>query len=68
MRLYFAKHSRAYVEEMNRAYNYLENYVDVRNIVSIRWLKWCGFQMEEPEIHGVAQIPFIRFHRGERNV
>ena len=39
----------------------LENWVDARNEVSIRWLKWCGFTLHEPEPFGVDGLPFHRF-------
>jgi hypothetical protein len=39
----------------------LENHVDVRNRVSIVWLKRLGFRFEEPKPYGVAGLPFMRF-------
>lgn len=39
------------------------NIVDARNTIHIRWLKAMGFQFGEPIIAGVAQIPFLPFHR-----
>lgn len=42
-----ARHSRYYVEEMQRRFDFLSNYVHKDNLVSQRWLKWCGFEIDE---------------------
>lgn len=57
----FLRQSRDYVQEMLTVCPYLENYVDVRNTLSIVWLKWCGFKMEEAEAYGAEGKSFIRF-------
>lgn len=58
---YFLKESRKYVEAMNYSYKVLENYVDKDNELSVRWLKWLGFDLkEEIEVHGHT---FIRFEK-----
>ena len=61
----FLKRNKPWVELMLRKYGTLENYVDVRNRVAIRWLGWLGFEFDEPEPYGVMRKPFMRFHRGE---
>lgn len=60
-RLPFAKHSRYYVREMARAMGDLTNYVDVRNVASIAWLKWLGAEFDEPAPHGAEGKDFQRF-------
>lgn len=50
------------VNEMKRHFNHLENYVYVENKRSVRWLKWLGFEFDEPEPHGKYQQPFMRFY------
>ena len=40
----------------------LENWVDARNEVSIRWLEWSGFKMGEPTPYGVSGKLFRHFH------
>lgn len=52
----FAKYAPKIVELMLEDYEYLENYVHMKNRVSVRWLKRLGFKMDEP----------IRFPSGER--
>jgi hypothetical protein len=39
----FLRQSRAYVERMQAGFSRLENHVHAQNVLSIRWLKWCGF-------------------------
>lgn len=41
---------------------YLLNFVDARNTVTIRWLRWLGFTLDsEPVAHGVHGELFHRF-------
>lgn len=39
----------------------LENWVDARHTVSVRWLQWLGFAVYEPEPFGPFKLPFHRF-------
>lgn len=57
----FLKECRRFIQIMLKEYSLLENYVDARNTVSIRWLKWCGATIEEAHLYGVEQLPFHRF-------
>lgn len=58
----FVKCSRGYVDLMASAMPVLENWIDARNTLSIRWLKWCGFTMaEKPEPFGYQKLPFFKF-------
>lgn len=60
----FVVGGRRYVEEQLAKYDYLENYVDQRNVISIRWLKAIGFEFDSPKPYGVAKLPFYRFFAG----
>ncbi len=41
---------------------HLQNYVDARNEISIRWLKWLGFRFDpKPVPYGIWGLPFLRF-------
>ena len=42
----FVQHSKFYVDEMQRRFDFLSNYVHCKNVVSQRWLKWCGFEID----------------------
>lgn len=57
----FMRYSKQIFDLVKRDYNYLCNYVDKRNIVAIRWLKWLGFTIQEPEPYGVNGELFCRF-------
>jgi hypothetical protein len=49
----FYRMSKAVIATMRQKYDCLMNWVDIRNTLSIRWLKWAGFTVEEPEPWGV---------------
>lgn len=55
------KVSRYYVGEMKKHFPQLINYIDARQLRSIRWLKWLGFKIEKPEPYGVSKLPFHKF-------
>ena len=60
----FVRNSRKYIQQFINEYGYLENYVDIRNSLSIKWLKWLGFKIDEPQTLGVEQRLFSRFSLG----
>jgi hypothetical protein len=60
----FLKNSRDVVEDMKYHCPKLVNHVHVENTVSIQWLKWLGFEFDEPEPFGVNGELFHRFHMG----
>lgn len=56
-----AKRTRRYFDELNSVYPILWNYIDARNTVSLRWLRWGGFKLlKDVEIGG---HPFHIFAR-----
>jgi hypothetical protein len=57
----FLKQSKACIDVMLDRHSFLENWVDQRNLTSIKWLKWCGFHVCEPAPFGVEQRMFCRF-------
>jgi Bacteriophage T7, probable scaffold protein Gp13 len=63
-RFYFARNSRIWVDCLQERYRVLWNWVDARNQVHIRWLKWCGFTVTGmDEKYGVEGRPFYEFKR-----
>ncbi len=60
----FLRFSKLYVEQFQSMYPLLFNYIDARNTVHIRWLKWLGFNFINlhPEF-GVGKLPFYEFVR-----
>lgn len=58
------KLSRQYVAAWREQHPLLVNFVDVRNVASIRYLKLVGFAFDEPAPFGPEGLPFHRFHLG----
>ena len=61
IRFSFLRESRKVVNLLNQKYKILWNYVDCRNDLHLRWLKWCGFSFLRKINHGVNQKPFYEF-------
>lgn len=59
--MHFLPASRRFIDEMMQRYDLLVNFVDERNTLSQKWLKWLGFTLEEPEPFGPFQVPFRKF-------
>lgn len=57
----FLRNSRKYVQTMLSEHSFLENWVDARNLTSIKWLRFCGFQLRDPVLYGREMRPFHRF-------
>ena len=55
-----AKYSRKIIQVMLNEYPFLENYVDVENTASIRWLQWLGFNISW-EATPIRGYPFYYF-------
>lgn len=56
----FLRHSREVVRGFLQDYRRLFNYVDDRNRISIRWIKWCGFE-KKGSSKGIWGDPFTLF-------
>ena len=64
----FLRDSKIWVDQLQERYMTLWNYVDARNVVHVRWLKWCGFVfLKRIENHGVEHRPFYEFERVRAN-
>lgn len=57
----FLRRSKPWLDDIRKDYRYLENFVDARNTLSIKWLKWLGFEMDEAEPYGIHGEPFHKF-------
>jgi hypothetical protein len=57
----FLRRNKAFIACMRAQFATLANHVDNRNTLSMRWLRWLGFEIEEPKPYGVLQLPFRRF-------
>ena len=61
IRFSFLRESRKVVNLLNHKYKILWNFVDCRNELHLRWLKWCGFKFLRKINYGVNQKPFYEF-------
>lgn len=67
-RMYWLRKSRKIVDYMATQYTRLENYVWAKNTESVKWLKWCGFVIDDPVEYGVERELFHKFWRINKNV
>lgn len=49
--------------EISRGFKIVENWCDARNKVTLRWLRWLGFTIEEAEPYGIFGMPFHHFYK-----
>ena len=58
------RQSKEWLDELHQEFDLLFNYVDARNEVHIKWLKWLGFSFINlhPEF-GVGKLPFYEIVR-----
>ena len=61
VRRQFLELSKSVLSYMLSLYPHLENWVDCRNRMAVRWLKWLGFTIYPAEAHGPQGMPFHRF-------
>jgi hypothetical protein len=47
MKKFFVKYSKMIIEEIKKGFKLLLNFVDKRYLKAVRWLRWCGFTIEE---------------------
>ena len=57
----FLKACKVIFPELKKHYQVMENYVDARNMDSIKWLEWLGFEVFDPVTFGLEKLPFHRF-------
>jgi len=58
----FLRGTRMWMEDQKYKWLSLENYVDARHTLAIRWLKWTGFDMDKPAPYGPDGMSFHKFH------
>lgn len=57
----FLRKSRQVLKIVSEQFPHMQNYVDARNVVAVRWLQWVGFLVYYPEPYGIDNLPFHRF-------
>ena len=60
--VHFYRMSKIFIKWMRARFDYLENWVDARNFLSLRWLEWAGFKIEEPGPWGAFGMKFCHFY------
>ena len=58
----FARESKKVLSAVMSQYSSLSNYVHADNILSIKWLKWMGFNIDIAQPTGINGEMFHRFH------
>ena len=54
--------SKRHVDLMHDRYPVLTNFIDVRNVTSLRWLGRLGFEpVRFHPFHGVGRLPFLKY-------
>jgi hypothetical protein len=61
IKIAFLKKCKEVVEVFHKKYRIICNFVDCRNQLHIKWLKWCGFKFINKQKWGVLQKPFYQF-------
>jgi hypothetical protein len=59
----FLRENKREIIDLSAEFTIIENYCDARNTVTIRWLEWLGFTVEEAQPYGAYNMPFHRFHK-----
>lgn len=60
----FLRTARVWIEKLHETYPVLGNFVDARNTLHIKWLRWMGFVfINRFEEWGFEQRPFLQFVR-----
>ena len=54
----FLRENKKVIDFLNTKYKILWNFVDCRNSLHIKWLKWCGFKFINKKNYGVLNKPF----------
>lgn len=57
----FLRRNREYVKRIRQVYPVMRNYVDARNLLAVRWLRWLGFSIYDAQPMGPDQLPFHPF-------
>lgn len=62
IRFQFMRDSQMWLDCLHKPFSIIFNYVDCRNTVHVRWLKWCDFKfISRHDQFGVEKQPFYEF-------
>jgi len=54
----FFRASRRALDSCYPRFHHLVNFVDARNVLSLKWLGWLGFKIHPAREYGADQLPF----------
>lgn len=62
VRYQFLRNSRLWLDVLHKPFSIVFNYVDARNTVHVKWLKWCDFKfIAKHDQFGYRKQPFYEF-------
>jgi len=58
----FMRKCKQYLAIMHERYEFLTNFIDSRNIPSMRWLPYLGFRpVQTIDDYGIGNVPFVQY-------
>jgi hypothetical protein len=58
----FLRECKEGLVDISAGFSIIENWCDARNTVTLRWLRWLGFTIEDAQPYGVYRLPFHHFY------
>ena len=59
----FLRENKKEIVDISSKFTIIENYCDSRNKVTLKWLRWLGFTIEEAQPYGIYNLPFHHFYK-----
>ena len=59
----FLRENKKEIMDISKEFSILENYCDSRNKITLKWLSWLGFTIEEAQPYGIYNLPFHHFYK-----
>ena len=59
----FLRQCRNDIDKITKGFKIVHNYCDARNSITMRWLLWLGFTIEDAQPYGRYGMPFHHFWR-----
>ena len=63
----FLRNCRPWVKKLEANYECLFNFIHENNNIAMRWLQWCGFEVQKDKIYNISNEPFYLFVRSLSN-
>ena len=59
----FLRNCRPWVKKLESNYHCLYNFIHKNNKIAMRWLQWCGFEVQNQKIYSISNEEFYLFVR-----